>query len=186
MNSIPTWRNETFLKIYISIVSVWCRDKTRLPLLSTQCLQIQREPDWFDILISSLWCQSKAWRLAPPLNTQCLQNSTESGKQSVSTLCSLCVSCCVRDIVWSCFFYIINYLQYVGSYNLQSVYYTKKGPHSINKENGIIVLRPYITKRYEKIFKKYSYPHQKRFGKTGKASLSPVTFVTFLLYLYIQ
>ena len=33
----------------------------------------------------------------PPLNTQFLQNSAESGRRIVLTLGSLCQTCCVRD-----------------------------------------------------------------------------------------
>ena len=47
--------------------------------------------------ISSLWCLDKAWRWAPPLNTQCFQNLAASGERSVLTLGSLCLPCCVRD-----------------------------------------------------------------------------------------
>ena len=53
------------------------------------------------ISISSLWCRSKARRLVLPFNAQCLQNLAESGEQSVLTLGSLCLPCCVRDTAWS-------------------------------------------------------------------------------------
>ena len=51
--------------------------------------------------ISSLWCRGKARHWVPPLNTQCLQKSAEIGEQSVLTLGSLCLPCCVRDTAWS-------------------------------------------------------------------------------------
>ena len=43
----------------------------------------------------------------PPVNTQCLQNSAESGERSILTLGSLCLPCCVRDIAWSWFNFLI-------------------------------------------------------------------------------
>ena len=43
------------------------------------------------MLISPFWCRDKARRWVPPLNTQCLKNSTESGKRSVIALGSLCL-----------------------------------------------------------------------------------------------
>ena len=42
------------------------------------------------IFISSLWCRGKARGWVLTLQTQCLQNSVESGEPSVLTLCSLC------------------------------------------------------------------------------------------------
>ena len=40
----------------------------------------------FNILISSFWYRDKTWRWVPPLNTQFLQNSLESGKLCVLAL----------------------------------------------------------------------------------------------------
>ena len=45
--------------------------------------------------------KAKARRWVPPLNTQCLENSSESGERTVLTLGSLCLSCCVQDTAWS-------------------------------------------------------------------------------------
>ena len=45
----------------------------------------------------------KARRWVLPLNTQCLQNSAESGERRVLTLGSLGLPCCVRDTTWSWF-----------------------------------------------------------------------------------
>ena len=59
------------------------------------------------ISISSLWCQSKARRGVLPLNTQCLQNSAETGERNVLTLGSFCLPCCVRDTAYSWFIYFI-------------------------------------------------------------------------------
>ena len=39
----------------------------------------------------------KARRWVRPLNTQCHQNSSESGERNVLTLGSLCLHCCVRE-----------------------------------------------------------------------------------------
>ena len=55
------------------------------------------------IFITLLWCRGKAWRWVLPLNTQCLQNSAESGERSDLALGSLCLPCCVRDTAWSWF-----------------------------------------------------------------------------------
>ena len=41
--------------------------------------------------------EAKARRWVPPPNTQCLQNSAESGQRSVLTLGSFCLHCCVRE-----------------------------------------------------------------------------------------
>ena len=46
-------------------------------------------------------CRGKTRRRVPPLNTQCLQNSVESGGQSLLTLGSFCLPCCVRNTAWS-------------------------------------------------------------------------------------
>ena len=45
--------------------------------------------------------EGKARRWVLPLNTQCLQNSAESGERSVLTRGSLCLSYYVRDTAWS-------------------------------------------------------------------------------------
>ena len=62
------------------------------------------------IFISSFWCRGKARCWVPPLNTQCFQNSAESGERSVLILGSLCLcpmstyEYYVRDTAWSWFF----------------------------------------------------------------------------------
>ena len=48
--------------------------------------------------------EARRWVL--PLNTQCLQNSAESGERSVLTLGSLCLPCCMRDTAGSWFFLV--------------------------------------------------------------------------------
>ena len=53
------------------------------------------------LMFPSLWCQSKARRRVPPLNTQCLKNSVKSGERSVLTLDSLCLPCYMRETAWS-------------------------------------------------------------------------------------
>ena len=87
-----SWRGGT--KCDCKIDSLWVRS----PLEEMKYLFIY-------IFISSLWRRGKARRWIPPLNTQCLQNSAESGERSVSTLGSLCLPYCVRDTAWSWFIY---------------------------------------------------------------------------------
>ena len=80
VGSIPTRRNELFILIYISILSVWCRGKVRrwVPPLNTQCLW------WWDLMESrELWC--------------------------VLTLGSLCLSYCVRHAAWRSFNFYFNW-----------------------------------------------------------------------------
>ena len=58
------------------------------------------------ISISSLWCRGQARRWVLLHNSQCFQNSAESGKRNVLTLLgSLCLACNMRDTAWSCFIY---------------------------------------------------------------------------------
>ena len=59
----------------------------------------------FPFLRSGVEVKRGRWVL--PLNTQCLQNSAESGERSVLTLGSLCLPCCVRDTAWSWFIFNI-------------------------------------------------------------------------------
>ena len=40
--------------------------------------------------------RQKARHWVPPLNTQCLEKFGEIGERSVLSLCSLCLTCCVR------------------------------------------------------------------------------------------
>ena len=52
--------------------------------------------------------EAKVWVLS--LNTQCLQNSAESGKTECLTLGSFCLPCCVRDTAWSWFIYLFIFM----------------------------------------------------------------------------
>ena len=49
----------------------------------------------------NIYLLARRWVL--PLNTQCLQNSADSGERSVLTLGSLCLPSCVRYTAWSWF-----------------------------------------------------------------------------------
>ena len=51
----------------------------------------------FNILISRFWFRDKARCCDPPLGTQSLQNSVESGEQNVLALGSLCLLCYKRN-----------------------------------------------------------------------------------------
>ena len=60
---------------------------------------------YLNIRFFALSCQGKARRWVSQLNTQCLRSSAKSGAQNVLTLGSLCLFCCVQDIMWN---WIIN------------------------------------------------------------------------------
>ena len=51
---------------------------------------------------ASLWCWSKARRLVPSLNTECLQNSAKSGERSVLTLAFFCLLCYMKLFPCKC------------------------------------------------------------------------------------
>ena len=106
----------TYIYIYLISVLIWINLMTHQSLhRSTMC---DCKIDWLwkwniYIFVSSLWCQDKARRWVPLLNTQGLQNSAESDERSVLTLGFLCPPCCVRDTAWSWLLYIKCYFIFV-------------------------------------------------------------------------
>ena len=66
------------------------------------------DPTWRNEIFSliyisfySLWCRGEERRWVPPLNTQCLQNSVESGEQSVSLNMKFPLLVCWMNICFS-------------------------------------------------------------------------------------
>ena len=127
MGSIATRGNDIF---YILICSLWCRGLARrwVPPLnmhySTICSQhfVLGFENWLAVLcrigvelittllrydtlqvfnLKTINKYIESW--VPPLNTQCFLNSAESRERCVLTLGFLCLTCCVRNTVWSWF-----------------------------------------------------------------------------------
>ena len=89
------------------------------------------------ISISTLWCRGKERRWVPPLNTQCLHNSTENGERSILTLGSLCLPCCMRNTAWICFYLHKKKIEK----NLLFVFYTVTTKHNLHNSRVIDVTK---------------------------------------------
>ena len=112
-SSIPTRGNEIFIKnLYFNYFAVVSKERSSIEL--------------------------RHWTMGNAI----LRNSAENGEQSVLTLGSLCLSCCVRYTAWSWFIHNITCLLGLQFHSNLNVYF---GARNLRLTSSIPIPKNFVT-----------------------------------------